>query len=412
MKIDLICIGNELLTGLVENSNAGYLSRRLWSAGIAVRQRSVVADDPAAIMAALREALRYCDAVICTGGLGPTDDDITRESVAELLGLRLQLHQGWLEKIEKFFLERGYQMPRANRKQALILEGSFLIDNPRGTAPGSVIKLGNKLLILLPGPPQELQPMFEESILPLLAGKMQGRVFLTRTLKCIGLGESLLEEKIKLLGSWKQPSLSLVARGLEVLLQLKAYGKPEEATALLEKASARLRLTLNGFIYGEAEDTLPGVVAELFTRLRLTLAVAESCSGGLLADTLTDLPGSSRFFTGGAVTYSLKSKQLLPGLGEKLLQEQGAVSAAAAEAMARGARELFSTDIGVGITGIAGPESDNSGDPVGLVYVAAAFSEGLECRELKFMGTRRAVKERAVQAALTLLWRELSDREG
>lgn len=412
MKVDLICIGNELLTGLVENTNGGYLSRQLISAGIAVRQRSVVADEPAAIVAALREALQYSDAVICTGGLGPTDDDITREAVAELLGRRLQLHQGWLEKIEKFFMERGYPMPQANRKQALILEESLLVDNPRGTAPGSVIELGKQLIILLPGPPQELQPMFEETILPLLAEKIQGRLFLTRTLKCIGLGESLLEEKIKFLGSFEQPSLSLVARGLEVQIQLKAYGERKQAAALLDTTAAQIRLTLDGFIYGEAEDTLAGVVAGLFTRRGLTLAVAESCSGGLLADSITNIPGSSHFFTGGAVTYNLQSKQLLPGLGEKLLQQHGAVSADAAEAMARGARELFGADVGVGITGIAGPQSDDSKSPVGLVYVAVTCFENVECREMKFTGTRRTVKERAVQAALMLLWRKLSGLEG
>lgn len=412
MRVDIICVGNELLTGLVENTNAGYLSRRLISAGIAVRQSSVVADETVAIKAALRQALQYSDAVICTGGLGPTDDDITRETVAELLGLQLQLNQDWLEKLEKFFLDRGYQMPRANRKQALMFEGSLLIDNLRGTAPGSVTEWGKQLIILLPGPPQELQPMFEESILPLLAGKLQGRIFHTRTLKCIGLGESLLEEKIKDLGRWEQPSLSLVARGLEVMIQLKAYGEQEETAALLEQSVARLRQSLNGFIYGEADDTLPQVVAELLIGRGLTLALAESCSGGLLADTLTDIPGSSRFFTGGAVTYSLNSKQLLPGLTKKILHEHGAVSAAAAEALARGARTLFAANVGVGITGIAGPESDDSGRPVGLVYVAAAFSKQLLCKEFMFIGTRRSIKERAVQAALTLLWRALTGREG
>ncbi len=409
MIVDLICIGNELLTGLVNNTNAGYLARQLSSAGIAVRKCSVVADEVEAIKEAVAEGLRRSDAAICTGGLGPTDDDLTREAVSAILERPLRLHQGWLARLETFFETRGYhRMPPANRKQALLVEGSTILENPRGTAPGAVVEHGQKLVILLPGPPQELQPMFEEQVLPLLKARRQGRIMLTKTLKCIGLGESLLEEKIKAVGEWEQPSLSLVARGMEVLIQLKSFGEVEQAAQLLEAATDILRAALQGYLYGEDEETLAGVVAELFVRRGLTLAVAESCSGGLLADTITGIPGSSRFFKGGAVTYSLESKRLLPGLSEKLLQEHGAVSAATAEAMARGVRDFFKADAGVGITGIAGPESDVSGQPVGLVYVAVSLGSSTEIRELNYAATRRAIKERAVQAALTLLWRRLS----
>ncbi|HOL17086.1 MAG TPA: competence/damage-inducible protein A [Bacillota bacterium] len=409
MIVDLICIGNELLTGLVNNTNAGYLARQLGSAGIAVRKCSVVADDVGAIKEAVTEALRRSDAAICTGGLGPTDDDLTREAISETLERPLQLHQGWLARLEAFFERRSYPMPPANRKQALLIEGSTILENPRGTAPGSIIEHEHKLLILLPGPPQELQPMFEEQVLPLLKARRQGQILLTKTLKCTGLGESLLEEKIKTLGQWKQPSLSLVAKGMEVLIQLKSYGEADRAEQLLEAAANKLRGALQGYLYGEDEQTLAGVVADLFVRRGLTLAVAESCSGGLLADTITGIPGSSRFFKGGAVTYSLDSKKLLPGLSEKLLQEHGAVSAATAEAMARGVRDLFQADAGIGITGIAGPDSDASGQPVGLVYVAASLGSSMEIQELNYTATRRAIKERAVQAALTMLWRRLSE---
>lgn len=412
MQVDIICIGSELLNGLVDNTNAGYLSRRLGSAGITVRQQIVVADETGAIGNAVSEALRHSDALICSGGLGPTEDDLTREAVADALGKGLLLNRERLSRLERFFRERGYDMPAANRKQAMQIEGGTLVDNPQGTAPGTVISHEGKLIILLPGPPQELEPMFEEAILPLLSGRVAGRVYLTRTLKCVGLGESLLEEKIRALRKWDQPALSLSARGLEVQLQLKAVGRPEQAALLLESAAAQLKEALRGWIYGEEEDTLAGTVAQIFTRRGQTLAAAESLSGGLLADSLTDIPGSSHYFKGSAVTYNPSSKLLLPGFNKKILAHHGAVSAAAAEAMAEGAREYFSADVGVGITGLAGPDSDESGSPVGLVYAAVAQPGRIEIKEFKFTGTRRAVKERAVQGALLLLWRTILPGKG
>jgi len=407
MKADLIIIGDELLTGLVENTNGGYISRRLLSAGIPVRQQSIVADNTAAIEAAVQEGLALSDMVICSGGLGPTDDDLTRETVAGVLGRKLELHRGWLLKLEQFFSERGYPMPPANRKQAYIIEGGTLIDNQWGTAPGTAVELGKQLIILLPGPPNELRPMFEKSVLPLLAEKRPGCIFMAKTFKCVGLGESLLEEKIKALGRWDQPTLSLVARGLEVDIQIKTNAEPADAAFVLKAAAEQLRCALGSYLYGEDEDTLAGAVVKLFAQHKLTLALAESCSGGLLADSITDVPGSSAFLKGAAVTYSLQAKHLLPGLTQSLLTGEGAVSAAAAEAMARGAREMFDADVGVGITGIAGPDSDGSGSPIGLVYIAATRAGRIDSRNLKFTGTRRAVKEKAVQAALMMLWQSL-----
>ena len=406
MKVDLICIGSELLTGLAENTNAGYLSRRLWSSGIPVREQVVVPDEIEVIISSLKRALEYSEVVICTGGLGPTGDDLTRDAVARLLELPLQLDRGWLAKLEGFFAARGCPMPEANRKQAMVIEGSLLLDNPRGTAPGAIVKEGARTIVLLPGPPQELQPMFEEKVLPFLKKELSGgEIWLSKTIKCIGLGESLLEEKIKQAGAGEYPALSLAACGLEVHLQLKARGHPGAAESILRETAGRLRLALGEYIYGQDDDTLAGVVAARLSRLGLTLALAESCSGGLLADMITDVPGSSLFFKGSMVAYSTEAKINLLGIDPQLLEREGAVSEAVALALARAAGKVLSADAGIGITGIAGPESDSSGRSVGLVYVAVVFGDRINCIQLNLAGTRRAVKERAAQAALAMLWR-------
>ncbi|MEW5785992.1 MAG: CinA family nicotinamide mononucleotide deamidase-related protein, partial [Bacillota bacterium] len=301
MKADLLCIGSELLTGLVENTNAGYLARRLGSAGIEIREQRVVADELDTIAAAIAEALRQSEIVICTGGLGPTDDDMTREAAAKLLQREFTADPNWLRKLACFFGERGLTMPEANRKQAMVINGSTLLDNSRGTAPGAMVETDGRLLFLLPGPPQELQPMFEETVLPVLKSRVKDEIFLVKTVKCSGLGESLLEEKLKTLDKWENPALSLAARGTEVHLQLKARGGAVFAQKLIAEATRRLYHALAGFVYGEDEETLAGVVAALFVQSQKTLALAESCSGGLLADLLTDVPGSSRFFKGSLV---------------------------------------------------------------------------------------------------------------
>lgn len=404
MQLDLICIGSELLTGLVENTNAGYISRRLWSRGIPVREERVVPDSIPAIAGALEESLLRSEAVICIGGLGPTDDDLTREAVSRVLERPLLLHPEWLQHLEQMFSGRGYPMPPGNRKQALIIEGGRLVYNHRGTAPGSIIPAGEgRRVILLPGPPVEMIPMFEEDILPLLEAEAPAGAWRTRIIRTSGCGESLLEEKIKQSGLPGGVLLSLVARGGEVLLQLKSSG--EEAAGLLEESAARLRRGLGRYIYGEEEETLAGALAEMFRERRLTLALAESCSGGLLADSITDVAGSSQFFKGSLVAYSNEAKERLLGIDPELLRREGAVSEPVALAMARGARERLGASAGASITGIAGPDSDGSGAPVGLVYIAAAGPFGEKCLRLELHGTRRAIKERAVQALLTMLWR-------
>ena len=407
MKADLLFTGSELLTGLVENTNAGYLSRRLGGAGIQVREQRVLPDDLQAIAAAMERSLRLSDVVIVTGGLGPTDDDLTREAAAYCLRRKLRPDARQMQILEFFFQERGLEMPEANRKQALVIEGSTPLDNPRGTAPGALIETGGKLLFLLPGPPLEMQPMFEEAVLPLLRGRARDDFFLVKTLKCTGLGESQLAAAVKDLGRWDNPSLSLAARGMEVHLQLKAHGAPAAVEELIAAASHRLRRALRDYLYGEDEDTLAAVVSRLLIESGQTLALAESCSGGLLADMITDVPGSSRFFKGGLVAYSLAAKEASLGLDRTFLEREGAVSEWTARAMASAARRKLDATIGVGITGVAGPDTDPDGRPLGLVYIAIDNKDRVSCREMHFRGIRRTVKIRAAQAALTMLWRRV-----
>ncbi len=407
MQADLICVGNELLTGLIENSNTGFLARRLWSTGISVREACVVADDESAIGEALDRAKRESDLVIITGGLGPTEDDRTREVVAEVLGLPLVLNQEWLEKMDQFFRNRGVKMPVNNLKQALVIKGSLLLDNHRGTAPGAIVESAGKIFVLLPGPPHELKEMFDDQVQPYLVGKNKTGRTAVKTLKCIGIGESRLEEKIKALGEWELPPISYVARGYEVDLQIKGSGENEEASISIDEAERRLRSLLGDHVYGSNDDTLAGLAAELLAARRMTLSLAESCSGGLLSDIITDIPGSSKFYRGGLVPYNAELKIKLLGIGSELLEKEGEVSDLTARAMAAGIKELFGTDFAIGITGIAGPESDPSGKPVGLVYIAIAGPDILKSRELYLGGGRRAVKERAAQIALDMLRKEL-----
>lgn len=405
MQADIICVGNEILTGLVENSNAGYLARKLWSLGISVRSSAVVADQAEAIGEALNTALEYSEIVILTGGLGPTDDDLSREAVAAHLGLPLVEDKEAVRKLEAFFAGRGYEMPASNRRQACVIEGGILLPNRLGTAPGMLIRLEGRMIILLPGPPNEMTSMFEESVLPALREEKKDTVAMAKTLKCVGIGESLLEQKIKALGSWEYPEISYVARGYEVFLQLKANGNPEQAKAAIRGAEERLRAALGDNIYGSDDDTLTSVVADMLVENNLTLALAESCSGGLLSDTITDVPGSSRFYRGGIVAYSRFAKTELLGVDEDLINSEGLVSEATAKAMALAARMKFNSQVGIGITGVAGPQSDEDNRPPGLVYTAVALENEVYCHELSLLGGRRAVKERASQLTLDLLRR-------
>jgi nicotinamide-nucleotide amidase len=400
---ELICVGNEILTGLVENSNSGYLSRKLWAVGIPVRESTVVADQELAIRLVLEKALLNSDLIVITGGLGPTDDDLTREAVAAILKRTLKIDLGILQQLEKLFSDRGFVMTENNRKQAMIIDGSKVLKNERGTAPGAIIEEQGKILVLLPGPPYEMQEMFDNLVLPYICKYNSGNINLIRTLKCIGIGESMLEEKIKSSGIWNYLPLSYIARGLEVDLQIKGNGDYNTAMEQVCAAEQSIRKLLGNNIFGCDDETLPSVVAALLSSKNRSLAVAESCSGGLLSDMITDQPGSSKYYCGGIVAYSRDAKIKVLGLPEKILDEDGIISEKTALAMSDAVRAKFNSDYGIGITGIAGPESDDSGSPVGLIYIAVTCNENATCKHYTFGGGRKAIKERAAQLSLNTL---------
>lgn len=414
MQADLICVGNEILTGLIENSHTGFLARRLWSAGIEVRESIVVADDFEAIRDALDRALGKSEVIILTGGLGPTDDDLTREAVASILGLKLVLNREWLEKLERFFASRGIEMPESNRKQAMVIEGATLLKNRGGTAPGSILKRDGKLIIMLPGPTNEMHPMFDQLVMPVLIEFNRGPVSRVKTLKCCGIGESTLEEKIKALGDDDLSPLSYVARTYEVQLQIKGKGDPETAAAAIQEREDKLRRVLGDHVYGCDDDTLAGRVAELLIKNKMTLSLAESCSGGLLSNMITDIPGSSKFYQGGMVAYSEEAKVEILGVDHNLIKQEGQVSEAVARAMAEAVRRIFKTDLAAGITGIAGPDGGTPEKPIGLVYVALATATGCRCNMLNIGGGREAVKERTAKMALDMIRKHLQamDKKG
>jgi nicotinamide-nucleotide amidase len=411
VKAEIISVGTELLLGQIVDTNAVYLSRQLATLGIDLYHRTTVGDNPQRVKTAVAEALQRADLVITSGGLGPTEDDLTKEMVSEVLTLPLVLDQASWERIQKYFKELGRPLTQNNQKQALIPRGGQALRNERGTAPGVMVAKDGKLVFCLPGPPEELEPMFQEQVLPRLKGKHG--VIASRVLKIASLGESLLAEKISdLLEAQTNPTIAPLAGKGEVTLRLTARAESQkEADGLLAALEAELRRRLGDVIYGIDEDTLAGVVLNLLRVRGQSLATAESCTGGLLASRLTDEAGASDVFKQGVVTYSNRAKQDLLGVPQDLIAREGAVSPQVAELMAQGVRKAAGTDWGIGITGIAGPGGGTPEKPVGLVYLALAAEDGVEVRELHWPGARKLVKRRTVIFALDLLRQHLLRKE-
>ncbi|HBG17652.1 MAG TPA: competence/damage-inducible protein A, partial [Firmicutes bacterium] len=380
----------------------------LASLGIGLYRRSTVGDNPQRLRQAVEEALARAELVITSGGLGPTDDDLTKETVAQVLGLSLIPDRPSLEWIQDYFAKMGRKMTENNYKQALIPEGGEALPNLHGTAPGIVVRYKEKLIICLPGPPRELKPMFHDYVSPILRTESKG-VILSRVLKLCGLGESAVAEEVAdLLANQTNPTLAPLASEGEVQLRLTAQANVmDEAVRLLDELEAKVRERLGEAIFAVDEETLEQVVVRLLTQRRERLAVAESCSGGLLADRITDVPGASAVFDRGVVTYSNRAKEELLGIPAAVIAREGAVSPEVAHLMAQGVRKKSATEWGVGITGIAGPGGGTEEKPVGLVYLALEGPEVSLVRELRWRGERSLIKRRTTQAALDLLRREL-----
>lgn len=409
MKASILAIGSELLTPQRADTNTLFLTRKLLEVGVPVVLRLTVADDLALLTSAFREALLRTDVVIATGGLGPTEDDLTREAAAAALGRGLSRDAGYLENLKARFARYGRAMAPVNEKQADLIDGATLILNPRGTAPAQSVAAEGKLLVLLPGPPIEMEPLFLAEILPVVRERAAGAVLKTRVLRIASMGESEVEQLVApIYKTFTNPRTTILSAPGQVELHLVAEARSDAlAEALIESLASPLREKLVGRIYSEDGRDLAQVVAALLTERGLTIAVAESCTGGLLAARLTEVPGSSVYFERALVTYSNEAKVELLGVPADLIARKGAVDEEVARAMADGARRSARTSIGVGITGVAGPGGGTEEKPAGLVYVAVAGAAGERVRRAHFPGERERVRYQATQAALEMIRRGL-----
>lgn len=387
--VELLAVGTELLLGNTANTDAQMLSQELSALGLNVYYHSVVGDNPERLRRAVELAMSRADVLITTGGLGPTCDDLTKRVVAEAFGKKLVYHSECARAIRDYFAVSGRVMTDNNLQQAWLPEGCAILENRWGTAPGCAFQSGENYVVMLPGPPRECLPMFREEAAPWLARLSEG-VIRSRTLRVFGWGESQVESLLReRMDGLANPTLAPYAKEGEMELRVTAKAADERtAEALIAPVEREVRAVLGGLIYGTGEDRLEKVVLEGLRARGLTLGTAESCTGGLLAKRLTDLPGASAVFRGGVVSYTNGVKAGVLGVPQTLLDEQGAVCADVARAMAQGARRVLGCDVAVATTGVAGPDSDERGNPVGLVYVALAAPDGCWVRELHLGGAR------------------------
>jgi len=404
-KAAIISIGNEILGGQTVDTNAAYLSRELISIGVPVAGSYTVADEVDAIVRALGLAGADADLILATGGLGPTDDDVTRQAFAEFLGAELQLQEDLLQRMRDFFSARNMEMPAKNRMQAYIPSGAKALVNNRGTAPGIMAGTKGKLLFAMPGVPSEMKEMFVESVLPELGRFAGGQVVVERELKCFGAGESTIAGLlVPLMQRGRNPLINCtVESGIITLRIVAAATGSDRARQMAEESEKSLRDVVGDLIYGTGDQTLAEVVGEELIRQGKTLALAESCTGGTLAKLVTDISGASAYFTYGWISYSNSAKTGELGVPADLIERHGAVSEQVARAMARGAREKAGTDFAISTTGIAGPGGATEGKPVGLVYICVDSDQGDEVKECRLSGNRDSVRCRAAQTALNML---------
>jgi len=404
IKASIISIGNELLSGETVNTNAAHLSAELLNVGIPVVTSYAIGDEIDDIVLAFERACTDADIILITGGLGPTDDDLTRQAMAKFLGVGLELHADLLEKIERFFASRGLPMPEKNRIQAWIPAGAGALPSI-GTAPGIRAEWRGKLLFALPGVPMEMERMFAESVAPELKRLAGGQAVVVRKLRCFGAGESAIAERLgDRMQRGRNPLVNCTVGSGVVTLHIVASARTErEAELMARQDEESLRSALGELVFGTADQTLAQVVGEELARQGKTLALAESCTGGLLAELVTDIPGASRYFTHGWVTYSNDAKTSELGVPAAMIERYGAVSEQVAEAMARGAQRKAGADFAVGITGIAGPTGATEQKPVGLVYISVGSSAGCDTRRFVFAHERRFMRLRAALTALNML---------
>jgi len=408
MDAEIIAVGSELLLGQIANTNAQYISQRLSSVGVNVYYHTVVGDNKERLLKALEIACKRANIIITTGGLGPTMDDLTKETIAEYLGMELMLHQPSAQAIREYFARRGRVMTENNLKQAMFPREAIVLPNAVGTAPGAVIEKDGKTFIILPGPPFEMQPMFENHVIPYLAQRENQKIF-SRVLRIYGIGESAVEEMIKdLLEKQTNPTIAPLAAYGEVTLRLTVKcPRSQDPLELIKPVEDEIRRRLGQAVYGIDDDRLETVVARLLKERGLTLAMAESCTGGLISNLLTDVPGISENLLETCVTYSNQAKINRLGVKHETLEAYGAVSPQTAQEMAEGILRTSGADIGLAVTGIAGPGGGTPEKPVGLVYIAIAMDGNVEVKSIYNQGDRKRIKLSTANTALDLLRRKL-----
>lgn len=404
MICEIISVGTEVVTGDIIDTNAPYLSKELVSLGIDTMYRTSVKDDDKTILEVLNIAKKRADLIITIGGLGPTYDDFTKEEVAKVNGLKLVRSDKAEQKIRDYFDKTGRKMTDNNLRQADIIEGSLAIDNDNGTAPGILLEKDNKIFILFPGPPNELIPMFENKVKPYLKDKT-GKFILERCIKLSGIGESYVEEELKdLIDKDEKIIIATYAKVGEVHIKITSEGKTkQEAEEKMKPYFEKIQIRFSKYVYGYDDDTLPKKVVEYLKDKNLKVAFCESCTGGYISKTITDVPGASDVFDCGMVTYSNEIKTRLAGVSTIALKSNGAVSEEVATQMAKGIRTLAKADIGISVTGIAGPGGGTEEKPVGLVYMGISTKNTTVTKKLNFRGNREKIRLSTVNAVMSTL---------
>ena len=408
MIIELVSTGTELLLGEIVNTNAPYLAKRLNELGFNVLFQTTVGDNRDRMAQVLQVAMSRADIIITSGGLGPTQGDITKEITAQVSGRLMFLDDSSVQRIQCMFAKRHSNMPQSNLRQAMMPEGAIVVPNDRGTAPGVILETPAAIFINLPGPPHEMEGMFEQAIVPYLQNRfgVQG-VIVSKILRTYGIGESSLEEEIKdYILAQSNPTIALLVRNGEIIVRITASAA-EEATAqtMISNLEEKIRARIGNYVFGTGADTLELVTGRMLVAKDLSIALAESCTGGLVTTRLTDIAGSSAYLKGSIICYSNEIKVSLVDVPETILAAHGAVSSQTAECMASGVRKKFATAIGMGITGIAGPTGATPHKPIGLVYIAIDGPLGTRCSQYHFSGERIRIKRLASQAALEQLRR-------
>lgn len=380
---EIISVGTEILLGDILNTDAQYLSIELARLGISVIHQSTVGDNRERLLAQLDEAAKRSDIIILSGGLGPTPDDLTKEVCCEFFGKKMYLHEPTVEKIKSYFSSKGMEMAQSNLKQAMLPKDCVVFPNDNGTAPGMAIEKDGVHILVLPGPPRELKPMFKNCALPYLR-QFSDRIIVSHNIRTFGIGESAMAEKVNDLFDSQNPTVAPYAKDGEALLRVTAMAENEaDAEKLCEPVINEIKARLDGYVYGIDYTGIEQVVVKMLRENKLKVATAESCTGGLVAKRITDVPGASEVFDCGIISYANEIKQSVLGVSENDLEKYGAVSEPVARQMAQGALKISGADIAVSVTGIAGPDSDSTNKPVGLVYIGLADKDNAWVKEIR-----------------------------